>query len=82
MSLPDRTLPPPAVVQEDTLECLSRTLAHVLEQMTPTARLRLVAFMHLVEDPEALRASLKIDPSGRLCLTLDTLVAPARSHQH
>jgi hypothetical protein len=82
MSLPDRNCPVTSFAQEEAAECLSRTLTHVLEQMTPLARLRLIAFLHLIEDPEALNASLRLTPSGCLSLTLDTLVAPARGHQH
>ena len=57
-------------------------MTHVLERMTPLARLRMIAFLHLIEDPEALNASLRLTPSGRLSLTLDALVAPTRGHQH
>ena len=82
MSLPDRNRPTAAFAQEEALECLSRTLTHALEQMPPLTRLRLMAFLHLIEDPETLGASLRLTPSGRLSLTLDTLVAPTQSHQH
>jgi hypothetical protein len=67
---------------EEAMECLSRTMTHVLERMPPLARLRLLAFMHLVEDPGALDASLGLTPSGRLSLTLESPVAPSRGHQH
>lgn len=67
---------------EEAMECLSRTMTHVLERMPPLARLRLLAFMHLVEDPEVLNASLGLTPSGSLSLTLESPVAPTRGHQH
>ena len=86
MSLPDRNCPVASFAQEEAqeeaIESLSRTVAQVLERMPPLARLRLIAFMHLVEDPGALNASLGLTPSGRLSLTLEALVAPARGHQH
>jgi hypothetical protein len=86
MSLPDRNCPAASFAQEEAqeeaIESLSRTVAQVLERMPPLARLRLIAFMHLVEDPGALNASLGLTPSGRLSLTLEALVAPARGHQH
>ena len=82
MSLPDRNHPLTSFAQEEAVECLSRALTHVLERMTPLARLRMIAFLHLIEDPEALNASLRLTPSGRLSLTLDALVAPTRGHQH
>lgn len=67
---------------EEAMECLSRTMTHVLERMPPLARLRLLAFMHLVEDPEVLNASLGLTPSRSLSLTLESPVAPTRGHQH
>ena len=67
---------------EEAMDCLSRTMTHVLERMPPLARLRLLAFMHLVEDPEVLNASLGLTPSGSLSLTLESPVAPTRGHQH
>lgn len=67
---------------EEAMECLSRTMTHVLERMPPLARLRLLAFMHLVEDPEVLNASLGLTPSGSLSLTLEAVVAPTRGQQH
>ena len=87
MSLPDRNCPAACFAQEEAqqqeaMECLSRTVTHVLERMPPLARLRLIAFMHLVEDPGALNASLGLTPSGRLSLSLEALVAPTRGHQH
>ena len=82
MSLPDRNRPTASFAQEEAPECLSRTLTHALEQMPPLTRLRLMAFLHLIEDPETLSASLRLTPSGRLSLTLDALVAPTRGHQH
>ena len=82
MSLPDRNRPTASFTQEEALECLSRTLTHALEQMPPLTRLRLMAFLHLIEDPETVSASLRLTPSGRLSLTLDTLVAPTQGQQH
>jgi hypothetical protein len=82
MSLPDRNLPTAYFAQEEAIEGLARNFEHLLERMPPVARLRLMAFMHLIENPESLNASLELKPSGQLSLTLDTLVAPTRGHQH
>jgi hypothetical protein len=82
MSLPDENLPFASFVQEEMVDCLAKALTSVVGQLTPVARLRLLAFMHLIEDPEALKASLEIEPSGYLRLTLDAFVSPCQGHQH
>jgi hypothetical protein len=41
-----------------------------VNRMTPEARLCVVAFMHLLEDPENLTADLDIGPSGDMRLVL------------
>jgi len=64
------------------MDCLSETLIGVLDQLSPIARLRLLAFMHLIERPEALKASLEVTPSGSLSLTLDAPAVPCEGHQH
>lgn len=82
MSRPEENLPLASFIQEEMIDCLSKALTGVLAQLTPVARLRLLAFIHLVEDPKAMRASLELEPSGSLRLTLDALVAPSKEHQH
>lgn len=82
MSLPEEKLPLASFVQEEMIENLSDSLAQLLGTLPSVARLRLLAFMHLVENPDTMKATLEIDPSGALRLTLDTLVAPCRTHQH
>jgi len=82
MSLPDE--PPPVVsfVREEMTDGATRTLAVCLSHLPPIVRLRLLAFMHLVEDPAALKAALEITPSGSMRLTLDAAVTPCPTHHH
>jgi hypothetical protein len=82
MSPPEEKLPLASFVQEEMIENLSDSLARLLGTLPSVARLRLLAFMHLVENPDTMRATLEIDPAGALRLTLDTMVAPSRTHQH
>jgi hypothetical protein len=82
MSLPDEKLGLASFVQEEMVEGLSENLSRLLDLVPPLVRLRLLAFMHLVEQPEAMKATLEVQPSGLLRLTLDTAVAPRRHHQH
>ncbi|MBL0406455.1 hypothetical protein JKG68_21080 [Microvirga aerilata] len=80
MSLPDENHPVNSFVQEEMIENLSQAMAQFLAQWPPVTRLRLLAFMHLVEQPETMKALLEITPSGSLRLTLDTDVTPGRTH--
>jgi hypothetical protein len=82
MSLPDEEFPFASFVQEEMIEGLSKNFGQLLELLPPITRLRLLAFMHLVEQPDTMRATLEVQPSGLLRLTLDTAVAPCRAHQH
>jgi hypothetical protein len=80
MSLPDENHPVTSFVQEEMIENLTQAMAQFLAQWPPVTRLRLLAFMHLVEQPETMKALLEITPSGSLRLTLDTDVTPGRTH--
>ncbi|QRM30566.1 hypothetical protein [Microvirga sp. VF16] len=82
MSLPEENPPLSASVQEEMTDRATKNLAHCLARFPPIVRLRLLAFMHLVEYPDTMRASLEITPSGSMRLTLDTEVAPAPAHRH
>ncbi|WP_133239313.1 hypothetical protein [Microvirga sp. KLBC 81] len=64
------------------IDGLSENLGQLLDLLPPVSRLRLLAFLHLVEQPETMKATLEVQPSGLLRLTLDTSVAPCKSHQH
>jgi hypothetical protein len=82
MSLPEENPPLSHLVQEEMMNRASQNLAHCLAQFTPIVRLRLLAFMHLVEYPDTMRASLEVTPSGSMRLTLDTEIAPDTAHRH
>jgi hypothetical protein len=80
MSLPDDKFPLASFVHEEMIDTLSVNLAQFLVLIPPVARLRLLAFMHLVEQPGTMKATLDVQASGSLRLTLDTMVAPCRAH--
>ena len=82
MSLPDEIPPVTTLVQEEMADGVARTLAACLSRLPPVVRLRLLAFVHLVEDPAAMKAALEITPSGSMRLTLDTVVTPCPNHRH
>ena len=60
MSLPDEIPPVASFVQEEMTDGVARTLAACLSRLPPVVRLRLLAFVHLVEDPVAMKAALEI----------------------
>ncbi|MEE1655705.1 hypothetical protein VB618_05815 [Microvirga sp. CF3062] len=64
------------------IDAAPQTLADCLSHLPPVVRLRLLAFMHLVEDPAAMKAALEITPSGSMRLTLDAAVTPCPTHHH
>ncbi|EIM27704.1 hypothetical protein [Microvirga lotononidis] len=82
MSLPEENPLLSCIVPDELIERASRNMAHCLAQFPAIARLRLLAFMHLVEYPDTMRASLEITPSGTMRLILDTKVAPDPAHRH
>ena len=82
MSLPDDSTPLVSFVEEEMVDCISENLAQLLDLLAPLTRLRLLAFLHLVEQPDTMKATLEVQPSGVMRLTLDTEVTPCRSHQH
>ena len=82
MSLPDEIPPVTSVAQQEIADGATQTLAACLSQLPPVVRLRLLAFLHLVEDPAGMKAALEITPSGSMRLTLDTAVTPCPAHRH
>ncbi|MGO4525492.1 hypothetical protein AB4097_11585 [Microvirga sp. 2MCAF35] len=82
MSLPEENSPLTCIIQDELIDRASQNMAHCLAQLPAIARLRLLAFLHLVEYPDTMRASLEITPSGSMRLTLDTKVAPDPAHRH
>jgi hypothetical protein len=82
MSRPDETSALASFIQEEFTNGISKNLGQLLPLLPSPVRLRLLAFLHLVEQPDTMRATLEVQPSGSLRLTLDTAVAPCRSHQH
>lgn len=82
MSRPDEEFSLITFVQDEMVEDLSENLARLLDLLPSVTRLRLLAFMHLVEHPGTMRATLEVHSSGSLRLTLDTEVTACSSHQH
>ncbi|NBJ11807.1 hypothetical protein [Microvirga arsenatis] len=82
MSLRDESPPLASFVQEEMIDGAPQALAECLARLPPIVRLRLLAFLHLVECPDTMRASLDITPAGSMRLTLDTDVVPCPSHRH
>jgi len=79
---PDEKSPLASFIQEEMIDGVRENLSQLLDLLPPVARLRLLAFLHLVEQPNTMRATLEIQPSGFLRLTLDTAVAPCHIHRH
>jgi hypothetical protein len=82
MSLPDEKLGLASFVQEEMVEGLSENLSRLLDQVHKSQEPQTHERRHEVEQPEAMKATLEVQPSGLLRLTLDTAVAPRRHHQH
>jgi hypothetical protein len=57
-------------VYEEMAEALIPMLTHVIPRLPDMTRLRLMAFFHLLEHPEAVKADLQVDPAGVARLTL------------
>jgi hypothetical protein len=73
MSRADQDPPIAHALREQIVEALSDTMRDVVARLSPAARLRLLAFLHLLDRPEAALANLEIEPSGAVRLTLAML---------
>jgi hypothetical protein len=82
MSLPDEIPPVTSFVEEEMSDGATRTLSACLSRLPPIVRLRLLAFMHLAEDPTVMKAALEVTPSGSMRLILDTAVTPCPANRH
>ncbi|MCC2650604.1 MAG: hypothetical protein K0R61_2008 [Microvirga sp.] len=82
MSLPDEIPPVVSFVQKELTDGATRTLEACLAHLPPIVRLRLLAFVHLIEDPAAMKAALEVTPSGSMRLTLDAAITPCPDHHH
>jgi hypothetical protein len=70
MSRPDGISHIASSLREEIVDALADTFADFMAQMSPAARLRMVAFLHLVEQPGAVLADLDVDSAGLIRLTL------------
>jgi hypothetical protein len=67
---PDRMPAIAIALRDEIVDALTATTTDVIARLSPVARLRLVAFLHLLDRPETALADLEIDPSGAVRLTL------------
>lgn len=58
------------MLREEAVDALTQTILDVVARLSPTTRLRLLAFMHLIDQPDAILADLNVDRDGYLSLTL------------
>jgi hypothetical protein len=63
---------------QDLADTLAGTVTDVIARLTPLTRLRLLAFMHMIEHPETTTAELEFASSGLMRLTLASTETPAR----
>lgn len=70
MSRPDRLSQRAVDLREEILDALADTVMGVIGKLSPAARLRVIAFLHLIEHPEAVLADLEVDATGLMRLTL------------
>ena len=82
MSQPDENAPLSSFVQEEMINGVSETLSQCLAQLPRIVRLRLLAFMHLVENPDTMKAALEITPSGAMRIVMETEVLPCSKNRH
>jgi hypothetical protein len=82
MSRPDRSSEIALCLKEEVIEAMNDTVADVVARLSPVARLRLLAFLHLLEHPEAVVAQLEVGPSGLLRLTLALLNKDGQNQPH
>jgi hypothetical protein len=57
-------------MREELVDALTDTVTDVIARLSPVARLRLLAFMHLIDQPETVQAELEVEPSGLMRLRL------------
>jgi hypothetical protein len=79
MSRPDRLSQIALDLREEIVDALADTVTDVIGRLSPDARLRLIAFLHLIEHPETVLADLEVDVSGLLRLTLSKRPGPSPS---
>jgi hypothetical protein len=70
------------LVQEEMMRAIGDNILQIIAGLSPISRLRVLAFLHLLERPEALRTWLEVDPSGDLRLTLATANPSPQGPRH
>ncbi|KAB0267640.1 hypothetical protein [Microvirga brassicacearum] len=70
MSRRDKAFPLKSFLQEEMTLALSDTMLNSIALLPSVTRLRLLAFLHFVDEPKSLAAELNFADSGDLRLTL------------
>lgn len=61
---------PSTVLQAEIVEAMADTVTDVVARLSPGARLRLLAFLHLLDHPENASATFDLSEAGLMRLTL------------
>lgn len=69
-------------LQEEVVDAMSDRMAQIIVKLPPITRLRFLAFLHLLERPESVKACLDVEPTGNLRLLLSTAVFSVESPKH
>ncbi|AWM86066.1 hypothetical protein [Microvirga sp. 17 mud 1-3] len=80
--LPCGVLPQEERIQEELMLALSDSILRVIAGLGPVSRLRILAFLHLLEKPDSLRTRLEVGASGDLRLTLSAEPGAAQAQKH
>jgi hypothetical protein len=82
MQQPDRRSARPIRKEIDLADAVADAIADAAARLPPAAQSRLLAFLHLMEEPETTIAELEVAPSGvmRLALTHTGVRTGARSN--
>jgi hypothetical protein len=64
------------LLREELTDAMTETVVDVVYLLVPITRLHLLAFMHLVGNPETIRADLAFEPSGSFRLVLAQVPFP------
>ncbi|QFU17397.1 hypothetical protein [Microvirga thermotolerans] len=70
------------ILREELMLALGDDILRAIAELPPISRLRILAFLHLLERPDALRARLDVDASGELRLTLSTARRAGSESKH
>ena len=82
MSQREKHSPLTTFLQEEMALTLTDNVVDAVTRLPSVTRLRLLAFLHLVERPQTMHAELDFEPSGQLRLTLLANQHPDQGKKH